>query len=63
MNEKERVFKVQIPRTDLRVVAARVKMTPPFGPTAWAAFQEMGDHAIHRPSSSGIPRPAARARS
>ena len=46
MNDKEGVFKVQIPRTDLAVTAGGVKMTPPLGLTAWAAFQKMADHAM-----------------
>lgn len=46
MNDKEGVFKVQIPRTDLEVTAGGVKMTPPLGLTAWAAFQKKGDHAM-----------------
>ncbi len=46
MNDKEGVFKVQVPRTDLQVTAGGVKMTPPLGLTAWAAFQKMGDHAM-----------------
>lgn len=46
MNDKEGVFKVQIPRTDLKVTAGGVKMTPPLGLTAWAAFQKMRDHTM-----------------
>ncbi len=38
LNEKERVFKVSVPRTDLSVTTAGVKMTPPMGLTSWAAF-------------------------
>src|SRR6184192_661483 len=40
LNEKEGVFKVSMPRTDLKVMAGKVKVTPPMGLTAWAAFQE-----------------------
>jgi hypothetical protein len=46
MNEKERVFKVSVPRSDLKVTAAGVKMTPPLGLTSWAAFKSVGDHTV-----------------
>ena len=36
--EKEGVFRVQLPRTDLKVRVGGVKMTPRLGLTAWAAF-------------------------
>jgi hypothetical protein len=42
LNEKEGVFKVSYPRSDLQVVAGGVRMTPPMGLTAWAAFTKMG---------------------
>jgi hypothetical protein len=42
MSEKERVFKVSVPRSDLDITAAGVKMTPPLGLTSWAAFQKAG---------------------
>jgi hypothetical protein len=45
-SEKEGVFKVQLPRTDLKVRAAGVKMTPRLGLTAWAAFARAGGHTI-----------------
>jgi hypothetical protein len=45
-NEKEHVFKVQLPRSDLTVTASGVKMTPPLGLTAWAAFTKAGAHAV-----------------
>ena len=44
-NEKEGVFKVSFPRTDLHVSAAGVQLTPPMGLTAWAAFTRVGTHA------------------
>jgi hypothetical protein len=44
LNEKEQVFKVSLPRTDLHVVAAGVHLTPPMGLTAWAAFTKVGEH-------------------
>src|SRR2546421_4204015 len=46
MDEKEGVFKVSLPRNDINVTAAGVKMTPPMGLTCWAAFMKMGDHAM-----------------
>jgi hypothetical protein len=46
MNEKEGVFKVSVPRDDLRVTAAGVRMTPPMGLTSWTAFKQVGDHAV-----------------
>src|SRR5258708_11555431 len=44
--EKEGVFKVEMPRSDLAVTAAGVKMTPPLGLTAWAAFTSAGGHTV-----------------
>ena len=46
LNEKEGVFKVNVPRTDLTVTAAGVKMTPPMGLTSWAAFQPVGTQTM-----------------
>jgi hypothetical protein len=46
LSEKEGAFKVSVPRSDLDVTAAGVKMTPPLGLTSWAAFQKTGDHAM-----------------
>jgi hypothetical protein len=47
LDDKSGVFKVSVPRKDLAItVADHVKMTPPMGLTAWAAFQKMGDHAM-----------------
>ena len=45
-NEREGVFKVSVPRSDLNVSAAGVKLTPPMGLTSWAAFQGVGDQAM-----------------
>jgi hypothetical protein len=42
LDEKEGVFKVSIPRKDLSVIVAGVKMSPPMGLTSWAAFQRDG---------------------
>jgi hypothetical protein len=45
LSEKGSVFKVSVPRKDLAItINGTVKMTPPMGLTAWAAFQRMGDH-------------------
>lgn len=44
MDEKSGVFKVSVPRADLNVQAAGVRMTPPLGLTSWAAFTRVGDH-------------------
>jgi hypothetical protein len=41
LDEKEGVFKVSYPRSDLQVTAAGVKMTPALGLTAWAAFTDV----------------------
>lgn len=39
------MFKVSVPRKDLAVtINGTVKMSPPMGLTAWAAFHRMGDH-------------------
>src|SRR3989442_11415769 len=46
LDEKEGVFKVSLPRTDINVTAGGVKMTPPMGLTCWAAFMKMGDHTM-----------------
>ena len=46
LNEKEGVFKVTVPRTDLSVSAAGVKITPSMGLTSWAAFKRAGTHTV-----------------
>jgi hypothetical protein len=43
MDERAGVFKVSVPRSDLKVTTAGVKMTPPLGLTSWAAFTRIGD--------------------
>lgn len=45
-DDKEGVFKVSVPRTDLTVTVAGVKMTPPMGLTSWAAFTPAGDRVM-----------------
>jgi Domain of Unknown Function (DUF1259) len=46
LSEKEGVFKVGVPRSDLDISVAGVKMTPPLGLTSWAAFQKAGDQVM-----------------
>ena len=42
LNEKEGVFIVRAPRTDLQVTTAGVKMNPAMGLTSYAAFTKAG---------------------
>ncbi len=42
LDEKAGVFKVSVPRADLAVSVAGVKMVPALGLTSWAAFQPAG---------------------
>ena len=44
LDAKEGVFKVSLPRGDIQASAAGVRLTPPLGLTAWAAFMEAGNH-------------------
>ncbi len=44
VDEKEGVFKVSAPRTDLQVTTAGVRVTPPMGLTSWAAFEGSSQH-------------------
>src|SRR3954468_16143362 len=46
LDEKEGVFKVSYPRGDIGSTAAGVKLTPPLGLTAWAAFSGGGAHTM-----------------
>jgi hypothetical protein len=46
LSEEEGVLKVSVPRSDLEITVAGVKMTPPLGLTSWAAFQKAGDHVM-----------------
>jgi hypothetical protein len=46
LNEKEGVYKLSVPRDDLRVTTAGVKMTPSMGLTAWAAFSKPSNHVM-----------------
>jgi Domain of Unknown Function (DUF1259) len=42
-NEKEKVFKVSMPRADLHLTIDGVKMNPALGLTSWAAFTQTAD--------------------
>jgi hypothetical protein len=46
LNEKEGVFKVTLPRTDIKADIAGVTMNPALGLGAWAAFTRAGDHTM-----------------
>jgi hypothetical protein len=46
LDANEGVFKVSLPRADIKAVAAGVKMTPALGLTAWAAFTKAGKHTM-----------------
>ena len=46
LDEKEGAFKVSYPRSDIGSTAAGVKLTPPLGLTAWAAFSGGGGHTM-----------------
>ena len=46
LDAKEGVFKVSVPRADLLVTSAGVRITPPLGLTSWAAFKEAGDEVV-----------------
>src|SRR6516225_11600637 len=45
-NAKEGVFKISVPRSDLSITTAGVKMTPPMGLTSWAAFKRDGNRTV-----------------
>jgi hypothetical protein len=46
MNDKEGVFTVRAPRTDLQVTTAGVKMNPAMGLTSYAAFMKAGSKTM-----------------
>lgn len=46
LDTTENVFKVTVPRTDLAVSVAGVKMTAATGFTSWAAFSAAGDKTM-----------------
>ncbi|KTC89168.1 DUF1259 domain-containing protein [Fluoribacter dumoffii] len=43
---KENVFKVSVPRSDLKVTINGVKFTPAMGLTSWAAFKQVDNHVM-----------------
>src|SRR6185295_9162209 len=45
LDAKEGVFKVSLARGDIKATAGGVRMTPPLGLTAWAAFTRVGKAA------------------
>ena len=46
LNEKEGVFTIRVPRTDLQVTIAGVKMNPAMGLTSYAAFMKAGANTM-----------------
>ncbi len=46
LDPKEGVFKVSVPRGDLDVRAAGVRLTPPMGLTSWASFKRVAAHVV-----------------
>jgi hypothetical protein len=42
----EGAFKVSVPRADLAVTAAGVRLSPPLGLTSWASFQHAGERTM-----------------
>jgi hypothetical protein len=46
LNAAENVFKVSVPRTDLKVTVAGVEMIPALGLTSWAAFKPVGEQVM-----------------
>jgi hypothetical protein len=46
LDEQQGAFKVSVPRTDLAVTAAGVRLTPAMGLTSWAAFKPAGQHVM-----------------
>jgi len=46
LDSKEGVFKVSVPRDDLDVTVAGVRMSPPMGLTSWASFKRVGQHTV-----------------
>jgi len=46
LDEKEGVYKVSVPRKDLKVTTGGVHMTPAMGLTTWAAFQHAGKQTM-----------------
>ncbi len=45
-DKKEEVFKITVPRDDLAISAAGVKILPAMGLSSWAAFKKAGDKTV-----------------
>lgn len=46
LDAKEGVFKIAVPRSDLAVNVAGVRLTPPMGLTSWVAFKRVGSSTM-----------------
>src|SRR5690349_1420319 len=46
LDPKDGAFKVSVPRGDLEIRVAGVRMTPPMGLTSWASFKRVGTHTV-----------------
>lgn len=46
LDQKSGVFKISVPRRDLKVHAQGVTITPPLGLTSWAAFKQVGSETV-----------------
>src|SRR5438046_6515692 len=46
LDEREGAFKVSVPRADLDIRVAGVRMTPPMGLTSWASFKRIGSNTV-----------------
>lgn len=46
LNSQENVFKISVPRNDLHVVAAGVKLVPAMGLTSWVSFKKIDHHVM-----------------
>lgn len=46
LDDREGVFKVSVPRSDLSVTVGGVRMTPALGLTSWAGFKRVGQEAM-----------------
>jgi len=46
LDEKQGVFKVYLPRKDLKVTIGGVRLSPAMGLTSWAAFKPAGEQTM-----------------
>src|SRR5438105_360697 len=46
LDQQEKVFKVSVPRADLKVTIKGVKFIPAMGLTSWAAFKQVDSHTM-----------------